>query len=334
MIGAVLFRFGLLYLFEPDAQGVADDGFAGKQAVACLLEVVGFFVVVHVVGYFVDPGQGMQDAQVWLALAEHTAPQDVDILHPLILHQVGEALALDAGHVDDVGLGYGIFVELAVFYIFYMVLFAIELVFFRHGELFWRNEVESRVEVPHGLQQGVHRPAILEVAYEMDVEVVERSLRLQDGIQVEHRLRGVLVGPVARIDDRDGRDFAGIAGRTFQIVPHDDEVGIVAYHHDGVLQALALGGTGVGGVGKSDDPAAQAVDGGLETQAGAGGWFEKQGGYDFSLQKVPVGLLFEEPGHLQEVKQLLARVAGNGNKTIHLRIGFAFFIPQRYVLSL
>ena len=101
--------------------------------------------------------------------------------------------------------------------------------------------MKGGVEVPHGHQQGVYGTAVFQIAYQVDVQVLQRTLRLVDGVEVEHRLRGMLVGSVSGIDDGHCGHLAGIACSSFQIVAHHDDVGIVAHHLDGVFQRLALG---------------------------------------------------------------------------------------------
>ena len=182
----------------------------------------------------------MQYAQVVACVAQHVGLEDVYVLHALILHEVGEALALHAGHVEDVGVGDGVFVEVGMLHVADAVLLAVYLVLGGHGQLLGCDEVELGVEVAHGHEQRVHRASILEVSHEVYVEVFQRALCLVYGVQVEHRLRGVLVGTVAGVDDGYRRYFAGVACSALEVVAHHDEVGIVAHHHDGVFEALAL----------------------------------------------------------------------------------------------
>ena len=130
----------------------------------------------------------MQDAQVVARSFEHICFEYVYVLDALILHEVGEALALHAGHIEDVGIGDGLLGEVGVLYILDAVLLAVEFVFVGHGEFLGGDEVELRVEVAHGHQERVYRTAVLEVAHEVDVQILQCALRLVDGIEVEHRL--------------------------------------------------------------------------------------------------------------------------------------------------
>ena len=107
------------------------------------------------------------------------------------------------------------------------VLLAVELILAGHGKLLGGNKVECGVEMAHGHDERVHGAPVFQVAYKENVEVVESSLGLVDGIQVEHTLRWVLVCAVARIDDGHRGYFAGVLCCTLDVVAHDNGVGIV-----------------------------------------------------------------------------------------------------------
>ena len=93
----------------------------------------------------------------------------------------------------------------------------------------------------------------------------------------------MLVGTIAGIDDGNGCDLRGIACRAFQVVAHDDDVGIVRYHHNGILQRFALGTARDFRVGKTDNACSQAVGSRFETQAGACAGFKEERGDDTTL---------------------------------------------------
>ena len=152
---------------------------------------------------------------------------------------------------------------------------AVYLIFFGHLQFVGGDEVEGGVEVAHGHQERVYGTSVFQVAYEEDVQVLQRALRLVDGVEVEHGLRGVLVGSVAGVHDGHVGHLAGIAGGSLQVVAHHDDVGIVAHHLDGILQRLALRRAGSLGVAEADDACAQAVGRRLEAEACARRGFEK-----------------------------------------------------------
>ena len=145
-------------------------------------------VVVHLVGYLVDAGQGVEYLHVGLGQAEHVVVQDVDVLHALVLHEVAEPLLLHAGHVEDVGIGNDLLVEGGVLGVLDVVLVAVDLVLLGHLQLLGSDEVEGGVEVAHGHQQGVDGAPVLQVAYHIYIKVLERPLGLVDAVEVEHAL--------------------------------------------------------------------------------------------------------------------------------------------------
>ena len=95
----------------------------------------------------------MQDAQVGTGVFQHFVAQDIYVFHPFIFHEIREAFALHAGHVEDVGIGYGLFCKVGVLYVFDVMVAAIDFIFFRHLQFIGGDEMEGGVEVAHGHQQ-------------------------------------------------------------------------------------------------------------------------------------------------------------------------------------
>ena len=65
---------------------------------------------------------------------------------------------------------------------------AIYFIFFRHGKLFRSYEVECRIEVAHCCDERVYGTSILQVAYKINVEVVEGALSLVYRVEVKETL--------------------------------------------------------------------------------------------------------------------------------------------------
>ena len=207
------------------------------------------------------------------------------------------------------------------------LLAAIHLVVLRHCQLIGCDEVEGRAEVPHGRQEAVDRAAVLEVAHKVDVQVLQRALRLVDGVEVEHRLTGMLIGTVSRIDDGHRRHLAGILGCTFQIMTHDDDVGIVRYHHYRVLQRLTLRAARHLRVCKADDLRTKTIGCRLEAETSTRAWLKEQGGNYSSLEQATVGVLLKLLRHADEVLYLLSRMVGYSYKTSIFHC-FSFFCAK------
>ena len=139
------------------------------------------------------------------------------------------------------------------------VLLAIDLIFLRHGEFLGGHKVECRIEVAHSHDQRVNGTTILEVTYEIDVQILKGPLSLVDGIKVKHALRRMLVSTIACIDDRNVSHFCRILGCSLNEVTHDNNVCIVADHQNGVFQRFSFCSTGNLGIGKADDTGAKTV---------------------------------------------------------------------------
>ena len=112
----------------------------------------------------------------------------------------------------------------------------------------------------------------------------------------------MLVGAVAGIDHRDVAHLAGIAGRALQRMPHHNDIHVVGYHLDGVLEALALADAGVGHIAEAYYSGAQAVGGSLEAEAGPGGGLEEQAGDDLALQQLLAAGSLHLTGHREYVQ--------------------------------
>ena len=123
----------------------------------------------------------------------------------------------------------------------------------------------------------------------------------------------MLVGSVAGVDYRYVGHLAGVACSSLQIVTHHDDVGIVAYHFDGIFQRFSLAGTGCFGVAESDDARPQAVGGRLKAETGAGRRLEEQGGHHLSLQQSAVRAGLKLFRHFKHVQDFLLTILSNGH---------------------
>ena len=163
------------------------------------------------------------------------------------------------------------------------MLLAVYLILIGHGELLWSHKMEGGIEMAHGHEQGVHCAPVFQVAHKIDVEILECSLSLVDGIEVEHTLRRMLMGSVAGIDNGHRGHFAGILRSSFDIMPHNYHVGIVGHHEYGILKCFSLGTTGDFGVGKTYNTCAKAVGCGFKTQSCSCRRLKKERRHDLSL---------------------------------------------------
>ena len=88
------------------AQQGHDQCHADVNAVLHLLKVSGTGVIVHIQCDLVHAGQGMQHSHIRLCKAHLFLGEDVAVLQADVVLLVEEALALHAGHVEDVELGH------------------------------------------------------------------------------------------------------------------------------------------------------------------------------------------------------------------------------------
>src|SRR6185436_14260142 len=102
----------------------------------------------------------------------------------------------------------------------------------RQAQRLRRDEEELVVEVRERLDERVDRAAVLEVADEGDLEVVEAAAPLPDRVEVEQRLRRMLVGAVAGVDDRLLGALGREAGRALARVADEHDVAVVLDHAD------------------------------------------------------------------------------------------------------
>ena len=125
--------------------------------------------------------------------------------------------------------------------------------------------------------------AVFQVTHQENVQIFQCSLCLVDRVEIEHRLRRVLVGSVTCVDNGHRGYFAGIPCSSFEIVSHDDNICIVAHHHDRVFKCFPFGRAGSFGVRESDYSCTETVGSCFKTQAGTGRRFKEQGCYNLSL---------------------------------------------------
>ena len=107
---------------------------------------------------------------------------------------------------------------------------------FRHPQTGWRNKVHLRAKVRQGISKRVHRSAVFQVAQETDGNAFQRPFCFSDGIEVKKGLRGMLIGAVARVNDRHTCDVGGQPGGTLKIVPQNNDIAIAVDNLYGIAE--------------------------------------------------------------------------------------------------
>ena len=106
------------------------------------------------------------------------------------------------------------------------------------------EEKLDALKLGQGLDEGVNRAAVLQIAAQAHGQPVHLAPQAGDGGEIRSGLGGVHVAAVAGVDHRHVGVQGGRLGRALLGVAHHHHVGIARHHLDGVLQGLALGGGG------------------------------------------------------------------------------------------
>ena len=159
--------------------------------------------------------------------------------HPDYEHVTGSKAGTD--RTDYWALEYGTsMVELALYVELNTIVAAQLQILFWHCEFVVANEIENRLEETHCCDERMDSAAIFKVANHCYGQTFELALCLENRVEVEHGLRRMLVCTVTGIDNRRFSDACGIFGSSFNEMAHYNEVGIVGYHFNGILQCLAF----------------------------------------------------------------------------------------------
>ena len=171
----------------------------------------------------------MQDAKVSLCVFKLVQIEDVAVFEPDIVRLVEKALALNAGHIQNVELRHnGLKVlRFDVIYIVFVQHVLAQII--RNHQLLRRDAHEAHIVVPrHGADKRVHGSAKLQVTANADGKIVQSTFFALNGQKVGKRLGGVVVSAVARVYYRHGRLHRGNKRRTLLGVAHCDNVRITA----------------------------------------------------------------------------------------------------------
>ena len=133
--------------------------------------------------------------------------------------------------------------------------------------------------------EAVDRAAVAQVPHERHLQAVEAAGGLADRVEVEQRLRGVLVAAVAPVEHRHLGGLRGETGGALHGVPQDDDVAVAADDADRVREALALAERGLVGLGEAQHLPAQPQHRRLEREARARRRLVEQRRQDAALEQ-------------------------------------------------
>ena len=160
----------------------------------------------------------------------------------------------------------------------------------------------------------MHRTAILQVAHAGNLQVLKRTLRLADTIEVKHTLCRVLVGTVAGIDYRHSTHLAGIAAAALLRVTHNNQVGIAGHHNNRIVQRLALLHTRATRIAETDNPGAQLVGGTLKAESRTCRRLEEERSHHLVAQNRLFRILLEFLCNVEHLYILVTAEVCNGNQ--------------------
>ena len=311
------------------------QGAPDEHAVVGLLEVGAAGVAVHAGVQLGHPGQVVEHRGDLGGFLQHLTGQAVPAVDQLELVG-GEALLLDAAHIDHVGVHQGGLEVLRLGVGAAPLLHQVQdpLAGLKALGL---DKGEVGVVVGHAQGQGVGGAGVLQVAAHHHLQPVQGAPLPADGEHIQQGLGGVLVGAVAGVDHRDPGDGRRPLRRARLKVPQRDHVAVVLDGADGVLQGLPLpDGGGLLGVGHGDAGAAQLVHGRLEGQPGAGGGLVEEGTQHHVPQGAHVRLALDDGLQLfRQVQDVINVGAGqvfdSSNRgvvwTHHSRLPFSSNVP-------
>jgi len=110
----------------------------------------------------------------------------------------------------------------------------------RHLEASRGDARHLRPEAGEAERERMHGAAVAQVADQRHAHITQLALLPADGVEVQQRLRGVLVRPVPRVDDWNGGVVGGDAGAALERMADDDDVGVGLDDTHGVGDGLAL----------------------------------------------------------------------------------------------
>ena len=252
-----------------DVQQGEDEGHADVDAVLDLAEIGRAGVLVDLDGDLVDARQGVQDVHVVLSPAHDPGCQDIEILQADVVLFIEEALALDAGHIENVEAADHI-VEPDKLLIGDVVFLQLLDDIVGDFQFIGGNKGKAdSVVAGHGGDQGVDGTAELEVAAQADGHIVKAASQGPDGQHVGQSLGRMLVAAVAAVDHGNAGGLFGHHGGTLLGMADCGDVREAGDGPDGIRDALALGDGGTGRIRKAHRAAAQVQHGGLRGQTRA-----------------------------------------------------------------
>ena len=97
---------------------------------------------------------------------------------------------------------------------------------------------------------------------------------------------------------------------------HHNDVSIVGYHQNGILQRFSLGAAGHFWISKTNDTCSETISCSFKRQAGTGTRLEKECGNHLTLKQFTIRMTFKLLRHLNHVENFFAGQVGDSNKIV------------------
>lgn len=162
-----------------------------------LAEVRGALVVINLLTNLLVPRERMHDDHVALGVLEDRVINNEAVLQALVLGLIVKAFALDAGAVDDVGVGNHLLGQSGGLLDDHALGGEDIADLTRELETGRSSELDLDTIVLEEVREGMNGAAVLEITSKGDGQVVDRSKLLTDGEEIEEGLSRVLLGTVA-----------------------------------------------------------------------------------------------------------------------------------------
>src|SRR5512143_2132914 len=255
-----------------------------RYAEVRLLEIPGLPHLVYGRLYLVQLGERMEDDEVLLRVLQVLLPHHEPLGYPLSLVRVGEPLLLDPADVEHVSIR-----ELRLVLDDHLEIESpldlVEVVVV-HPQPLGRDQRHLRPVHREAVDERAHRPGVLEVPKQGNVQAAYPALVLPYREEVYERLGRVLVGAVPRVYHGLFREVGREARRPFFRVPDCEDLRVPRDHPYRVAEALAfLERAHLGLEIEVAHPAPQRC--GLERELGARRRLEEQRGQYPPLQLRP-----------------------------------------------
>ena len=222
------------------SQHMLQESHADEDAVVRLPEIGGAGIGVDLGRDLVDAGQRVEQDRGRAEAPHGIAVDHVLPARGLVLLQGGEPFLLHPRLIDDVDVRqHGVEIRFVAVRDGGAVELGTDVVPHRDSRRRDEDELGAGGEAEETGQRSRRAP-VAQIADQGNSQPIDPPQLVADGVEIEQRLRRVLSGSIAGVEDRHGGDGGRAVGRPLLIVANDDGVGVAADDAHGVFDRLAL----------------------------------------------------------------------------------------------